>query len=162
MGTTANYSWPYPESSDYVADGATAIENLADAADLTVKSIQDDVAAIGVNTGWTVNFRPGTGTWTTVFGFSSFYWEVGNTVFGLARLYIGNAGTGANTVLFDLPTTADTAVLGIGNGRESALTGNQFHVYLVNSTTGGLRFYNNGDTANNAYDLHFNFFYKKP
>lgn len=36
MGTTANYSWPYPESSDFVADGATAIENLADAVDLTV------------------------------------------------------------------------------------------------------------------------------
>jgi len=36
MGTTSNYSWPYPESSDYVADGATAIENLADAVDTTV------------------------------------------------------------------------------------------------------------------------------
>lgn len=36
MGTTANYSWPYPESTDFVADGATAIENLADAADATV------------------------------------------------------------------------------------------------------------------------------
>lgn len=35
MGTTANYSWPYPESSDFVADGATAIENLADAIDTT-------------------------------------------------------------------------------------------------------------------------------
>jgi hypothetical protein len=33
MGTTTNNSWPYPESSDYVADGATAIENLADAID---------------------------------------------------------------------------------------------------------------------------------
>lgn len=38
MGTTANYSWPYPESSDYVADGATAIENLADAIDTTVEN----------------------------------------------------------------------------------------------------------------------------
>lgn len=33
MGTTANRGWPYPESSDFVADGATAIENLADAID---------------------------------------------------------------------------------------------------------------------------------
>lgn len=32
-GTTSNRSWPYPESSDFVADGATAIENLADAID---------------------------------------------------------------------------------------------------------------------------------
>ena len=36
MGTTSNYSFPYPESSDYVADGATAFENLADAVDTTV------------------------------------------------------------------------------------------------------------------------------
>lgn len=36
MGTTSNYSWPYPESSDYVADGATAIENLADAIDTSL------------------------------------------------------------------------------------------------------------------------------
>ena len=35
MGTTPTYSWPYPESTDFVADGATAIENLADAVDTT-------------------------------------------------------------------------------------------------------------------------------
>jgi len=29
MGTTSNMSIPYPESSDYVADGATAMENIA-------------------------------------------------------------------------------------------------------------------------------------
>lgn len=33
MGTTPNNGWPYPESTDFVADGATAIENLADAID---------------------------------------------------------------------------------------------------------------------------------
>ncbi len=37
-GTTSNFSWPYPESSDFVADGATAIENLADAIDTTLNS----------------------------------------------------------------------------------------------------------------------------
>lgn len=36
MGNTANRSWPYPESSDFVADGATAIENLADAIDSSI------------------------------------------------------------------------------------------------------------------------------
>jgi len=35
-GTTPNNSWPYPESSDFVADGATAIENLADAIDASL------------------------------------------------------------------------------------------------------------------------------
>ena len=46
MGTTPNYSWPYPESSDYVADGATAIENLADAVDTTVGDIDDKMGLI--------------------------------------------------------------------------------------------------------------------
>jgi hypothetical protein len=36
MGNTANNNWPYPESSDLVKDGATAIENLADAIDTTL------------------------------------------------------------------------------------------------------------------------------
>jgi len=46
MGTTPNYSWPYPESSDYVADGASAIENLADAIDTSVKSIDDAMGLV--------------------------------------------------------------------------------------------------------------------
>ena len=33
MGTTSNMAIPYPESSDFVADGATAMENLADQVD---------------------------------------------------------------------------------------------------------------------------------
>ena len=33
---TPNYSWPVPQSSDLVKDGATAIEALGDAIDATV------------------------------------------------------------------------------------------------------------------------------
>ena len=40
MGTTPNFSGPSPESSDFVADGATAIENLADAVDTTLDGLQ--------------------------------------------------------------------------------------------------------------------------
>ena len=36
MGNTANNNWPYPESTDLVKDGATEIENLADAIDTTL------------------------------------------------------------------------------------------------------------------------------
>lgn len=49
MGTTANYSWPYPESTDFVADGATAMENLADAADATVHTLSGTVATLAQN-----------------------------------------------------------------------------------------------------------------
>jgi len=34
--TTPNYGWPVPTSTDYVKDGALAIENLGDAIDATV------------------------------------------------------------------------------------------------------------------------------
>jgi len=34
--TTPNYGWPVPTSTDYVKDGATAIESLGDAIDATV------------------------------------------------------------------------------------------------------------------------------
>lgn len=36
MGTTPALDFPYPESSDYVADGATAIQNLAEAVEDTL------------------------------------------------------------------------------------------------------------------------------
>jgi hypothetical protein len=37
--TTPNYGWPVPTSTDYVKDGATAIEALGDAIDATVFSL---------------------------------------------------------------------------------------------------------------------------
>ena len=40
MGTTSNYSWPYPASTDPVADGAQNIEDLATDADTTVRGIE--------------------------------------------------------------------------------------------------------------------------
>ena len=54
MGTTSNYSWPYPESSDFVADGATAIEDLADAVDQTLGgttfNVNTSTGQIGIGT----------------------------------------------------------------------------------------------------------------
>jgi hypothetical protein len=40
MGTTSNYSWPYPAATDPVADGAQNIEDLATDADTTVRSVE--------------------------------------------------------------------------------------------------------------------------
>ena len=54
MGSTSNYSWPYPESSDFVADGATAIEDLADAVDQTLGgttfNVNTSTGRIGIGT----------------------------------------------------------------------------------------------------------------
>ena len=40
MGTTTNYSWPYPASTDPVADGAQDIQDLASGADTTVRAVE--------------------------------------------------------------------------------------------------------------------------
>ena len=40
--TTPNYGWPVPTSTDYVKDGATAIEALGDAIDATVFGLGGD------------------------------------------------------------------------------------------------------------------------
>ena len=49
MGNTANNNWPYPESTDLVKDGATAIENLADAIDTTL-GVYADSGLVLLNT----------------------------------------------------------------------------------------------------------------
>jgi hypothetical protein len=55
--TTPNYGWPVPTSTDYVKDGATAIEALGDAIDATVfglpqglKFIKKQTIGTGVST----------------------------------------------------------------------------------------------------------------
>jgi len=39
MGTTSTYSWPYPDPTDPVANGAQDFQDLADAAEATVSGI---------------------------------------------------------------------------------------------------------------------------
>lgn len=43
--TTPNFGWPVPTSTDFVKNGATAIESLGDAADATTYSIDVRVTA---------------------------------------------------------------------------------------------------------------------
>lgn len=44
MGTTPTYSWPYPESTDPVANGAQDIEDLALAVENTVSGLGSSIA----------------------------------------------------------------------------------------------------------------------
>lgn len=41
MATTPNYSWPTPDNTAYVKDGALAMRNLGNAIDSTTKSVSD-------------------------------------------------------------------------------------------------------------------------
>jgi hypothetical protein len=48
--TTPNYGWPVPTSTDYVKDGATAIEALGDAIDATVFGLGSGMTLITAQT----------------------------------------------------------------------------------------------------------------
>ena len=120
-----------------------------------------DMNAIGELTSYTPNFRPASGSWGSTYANYGQYTVVNEVVIGFGRVYINNAGTGANGILFDLPVAANTGFASIGAGRESALTGWQFSAFLSSSTVGSLRFYNNGDTATGSgWDFPIFFMYR--
>jgi hypothetical protein len=56
MGTTTRYSIPYPESTDFVAQGAAAIEAVATGFDSIVYGIQ--VGMINARTGTSYSYQP--------------------------------------------------------------------------------------------------------
>jgi hypothetical protein len=107
------------------------------------------------------NFRPGAGVWFVAPVQYARYARIQKIVFGEVCLNITSVGTGNNGILFDLPIPAKNGNPGgIGSGREAALTGNTFNVWKVNTTTGSIRFYNNGDIANGNYSVPFFFMYE--
>lgn len=113
MGTTSR-GYRYPEPTDFVKDGAQAIEDLA-------SDVNTDVGTLaGAWTSWTpaltaVTTSPTLGTGSTAEGY---YKQVGKLVVWWARLVFGTgaaAGTGSYRV--SLPVTAVTrtgAVFGQG------------------------------------------------
>jgi hypothetical protein len=98
MGTTANFSWPYPESSDFVADGATAIENLADAVDTTLHKYKFLQIVQGIwNTGVTnsTNVLADTNLAATITPTSTSSKVLIHIYHGGVRKDAGNAGSAA-------------------------------------------------------------------
>jgi len=105
MGTTPTYSWPYPESSDYVADGATAIENLADAADTTVAGLESELDSIGTWTAWTPSLQfasVGNGT------ISGAYCQINGLVFVRMAWELGSTSTVSSGFSVEAPIDGDT------------------------------------------------------
>ncbi len=119
MGTTPNYSWPYPESSDYVADGATAIENLADAIDTTV-------ANLGKVTDYTPSLNFGTlGNGSVI----ARYARVDDLVHWELQFILGSTSAINNGFRPSLPFTART--VSYGHARYG-------YVFCRNSRTGDI------------------------
>lgn len=70
MGTTPTYSWPYPEATDPVANGAQDIEDLALAVESTVSGITGGKILQVVSTTKTDTFTTTSTSYTDVTGLS--------------------------------------------------------------------------------------------
>jgi hypothetical protein len=96
--TTPLNGWPVPTSTDYVKDGATAIEALGDAIDTSVGSalLPWQTWAPTLAGGW----ANGNGTYVAK------YVQIGKTVHVSVRFTIGTTTTKGTDLRMNLPVTA--------------------------------------------------------
>ena len=128
-GTTTNNGWTYPTSTDYVKDGATAIQTLATGIDTSTGKglIAWQTWAPTLSNGW----ANGNGTW------DARYCQIGKTVFVKALFIVGSTTTKGNNLDVSIPVTAQTLNVAssittctVGGGNTNLLFGN-----LSNTTT---------------------------
>jgi hypothetical protein len=95
--TTPNNAWPVPTSTDYVKDGATAIETLGDAIDTSVGQglLAWQTWSPVLSGGW----LNGNGTWTAR------YARLGNLVFFNGLFVLGTTTTKGTNMICTLPVT---------------------------------------------------------
>ena len=138
--TTPNNSWPVPTSTDYVKDGATAIESLGDAIDASVGN------GLKAWVAYSPTVTATSGTFTTLVTNAS-YCQIGKTVHLAVSIGITTAGTATGGIKVTLPVTAKTGSIAVGSGRENSATGNQLQVYIAGATgTCEIWQYNNATT----------------
>ncbi len=97
--TTPNNGWPVPTSTDYVKDGASAIESLGDAIDTSVGTglLAWTSWAPTLSGGW----LNGNGVWTAK------YAQIGKIVHVAANFVVGSTTTKGTSLLVNLPITAN-------------------------------------------------------
>ena len=101
--TTPNNGWPVPTSTDYVKDGATAIESLGDAIDTSVGEglLAWQTWAPTLSAGW----ANGNGTWTAR------YAQLGKIVFAEGLFTVGSTTTKGTNLDISLPVNAQANAL---------------------------------------------------
>lgn len=139
-------SWPVPTSTDYVKDGATAIESLGDAIDASVGN------GLLAWTNWTPTITAQSGSLTSTTITTARYVQLGKIVVIQFYFTITNGGTGGGSIFFTLPS-GKTAKNNFqcGAGRELNATGKMIQIFLDSTTNGRIAFYDNnypGATGN--------------
>jgi hypothetical protein len=131
--TTPNNGWPVPTSTDYVKDGATAIEALGDAIDTSVgEGLLAWTSYTPVWSGNNVAPTIGNGTAT------GFFCQIGKTVHYNLEINLGSTSTvGTSTrYTFSLPITAKLNLKYISSGFYFDSSASQYYPVIArNSTT---------------------------
>ena len=128
-GTTTNNGWDYPTSTDYVKDGALAIQTLATDIDTSTGT------GLVAWTSWTPTlsggWANGNGVWTAK------YSQIGKRVIATGYFVVGSTTTKGTTLNVNLPVTAATSnnVNGVAWCGTTASTGLSTLSVLPSSTT---------------------------
>lgn len=148
--TTPNYGWPVPTSTDYVKDGATAIEALGDAIDATVFGINSGLTFIKATT---IGSAVSSVTVSDAFSatYDNYYITVtggvGSAV-GYLNMQLGAAATGYYRVNIVAPYSTGTISPFVSNNATSWLA---VFPYTTNSIAGFVDLQN----PFNAKNTHF-------
>lgn len=137
MGTTPTYSWPYPEPTDPVADGAQNIEDLALAIESTLTT-----AATAFTPSWT-GLTPGDASEDWV------YWRLGNIVVVRGQTVFGSTTSVTGTLQLDLPVGTIANIpsgLGLAFYRRTGTDDNLGYVLASSTTTVLFRVHNTSGT----------------
>lgn len=121
--TTPNNGWTVPTSTDYVKDGATAIETLGDAIDASVGTglLAWQSWAPTLSGGW----LNGNGTWTAS------YVKIGKIVHVRGRFVLGSTTTKGTTMSISLPVTAAANQVSTVSGAATWATVAGTNTYLL-------------------------------
>jgi hypothetical protein len=126
--TTPNNGWAVPTSTDYVKDGATAIETLGDAIDTSVGT------GLLAWTSYTPVLTSQTGSITSYTVNTAKYVRLGKIGILRFSITITNNGTGATSNFITLPAGfTPLNVNNYGTGRENAIVGFQVQINIAGS-----------------------------
>ena len=143
--TTPLNGWPVPTSTDYVKDGAVAIEALGDAIDTSVGSglLAWQTWAPTLSSGW----ANGNGVW------SAKYAQIGKTVHVAGFFTLGTTTTKGSVMTISYPVTAKTTGQQTNGNVYAILGATTFPLIMLNSSTGNCQI---GTSVANATYTTFN------
>lgn len=113
-------------------------------------------------TDWTPTFTAAAGTPTTVTINLARYMQLGKMVWVSCDFTVTNKGTASSDFYYTLPVTASTTTACGGGGREQVVVGYNISTFLIDTTHGGLCYYDNTTVWNNTHRLVFGMFYEVP